>query len=116
MSRPKLPPPKPHPPQASLIDAFNEELQRDFQLAPLGRYTLVVEGITDVQYLQLAAQKAEERSGVRLLDIPVADDAGSVSTRASRDMWRARSSGSIGTARRNIFCQNLLPEVPLGMT
>lgn len=69
MSRPKLPPPKPHPPRASLIDAFNEELQRDFHLAPLGRYTLVVEGTTDVRYLQHAAELAEKTSGVKLLEI-----------------------------------------------
>jgi hypothetical protein len=76
MSRSKLPPPKPHPPRALLIDAFNEELQRDFQLAPLGRYTLMVEGLTDVQYLKLAAELAEKTSGFKLLEITSAVDTG----------------------------------------
>lgn len=49
---------------------LREELRDSYGLTPLHRYTMIVEGTTDRDYIALAAKLAFEKTGENLLSVP----------------------------------------------
>jgi len=64
------PAPSPKPSLDDYHKCFVDGLKERFCLPPLGRYTIVVEGHTDIAYLSRAAELAEDLCGENLLALP----------------------------------------------